>query len=193
MTKFERLSGLEDVILIRPKRISDDRGFFAETFRQSVYSDHGIDCAFVQDNQAHSRRKGTLRGLHFQKAPNEQAKLVWCISGAVLDVAVDIRPHSPTFGRHIAVELSAAEGEQLFVPAGFAHGYCTLEDETQVAYRVSSYYAPHAEGGVAFDDPALGIQWPFPENDLVLTDRDRNWPGIEAFRSGAGITMGSVE
>lgn len=193
MAAFERLSGLEEAILIRPVRIADERGFFAETFRQADYAAQGISCTFVQDNHALSRRKGTLRGLHFQKAPHEQAKLVWCVAGAMLDVVVDIRPQSPTFGQHAAVSLTASSGEQLFVPAGFAHGYCTLEDNTEVAYRVSDYYAPEYEFGLRFDDPALGIDWPFPASDLILTDRDRQWPDLETLKSGSGSAMASVK
>lgn len=193
MATFTRLSGLEDVILIRPVRIEDERGFFAETFRQSEFAANGIDCTFVQDNHSLSRRKGTVRGLHFQTPPHEQAKLVRCIAGRILDVVVDIRPQSDTFGRHITLELSADGGEQLFVPGGFAHGFCTLEDDTQVIYSVSAYYAPEAESGIAFDDPALGIDWPFPASAMTLSERDRHWPGLSALRSGSGKAMAAVK
>lgn len=193
MATFERLAGLEDVILVRPVRIEDERGFFAETFRQSEFASNGIDCTFVQDNHSLSRRKGTLRGLHFQKPPHEQAKLVRCIAGRILDVVVDIRPQSPTFGHHASVELSAASGEQLFVPAGFAHGFCTLEDDTEIVYRVSAYYAPEADSGLTFDDAEIGIAWPFPASAMTLSDRDRRWPGLSALKSGSGKAMAAVK
>lgn len=187
MATFEKLGGLEDVILIRPARIEDERGFFAETFRQSEFLANGIDCAFVQGNHSLSRQKGTLRGLHFQKSPYVQAKLVRCIAGRLLDVVVDIRPQAPTFGRHITVELSAEGGEQLFVPAGYAHGFCTLEDNTEIIYSVSAYYAPEADSGVAFDDPEIGIDWPFPSDEMTLSNRDRHWPLLADLRSGKAM------
>ncbi|WP_273184570.1 dTDP-4-dehydrorhamnose 3,5-epimerase [Hyphomonas adhaerens] len=187
MAKFEKIGGLTGVLLIHPKRIGDERGFFAETFRQSEFASHGIDCQFVQSNHSLSRRKGTLRGLHFQKAPFGQAKLVKCIAGSILDVVVDIRPQSATFGQTMSVELSAETGNQLFVPDGFAHGFCTLEDDTQIAYDVSEYYTPEAEFGLAFDDPELGIHWPFPESEMTLSERDRHWPGLSALKSGAAM------
>jgi dTDP-4-dehydrorhamnose 3,5-epimerase len=187
MATFEKIDGLEGVILVHPKRIGDERGFFAETFRQSEFAANGIDCAFVQANHSLSRRKGTLRGLHFQKAPYEQAKLVQCLTGSILDVVVDIRPQSSTFGQHVCVELSAETGDQLFVPAGYAHGFCTLEDDTQITYSVSQYYTPEADSGLAFDDPELGIAWPFPVSDLTLSDRDRHWPGLSALKSGSAM------
>ena len=183
MATFEKLDGLEEVILIRPVRIEDERGFFAETFRRSEFLANGIDCAFVQENHSLSRRKRTVRGLHFQTPPHAQAKLVRCTAGRILDVAVDIRPHSPAFGRHITVELSASGGEQLFVPAGFAHGFCTLEDNCEIVYRVSNYYAPEADTGLAFDDPEVGIEWPFPVSEMILSDRDRLWPRLATLRS----------
>ena len=187
MATFEKLGGLEEVILIRPVRIEDERGFFAETFRQSEFLANGIDCAFVQENHSLSRQKGTLRGLHFQTPPYAQAKLVRCISGRLLDVVVDIRPQAPTFGRHITVELSAEGGEQLFVPAGYAHGFCTLEDNTEIVYSVSAYYAPEADSGLAFDDPEIGIDWPFPSDEMTLSNRDRHWPLLADLRSGKAM------
>ncbi|MBD3768963.1 MAG: dTDP-4-dehydrorhamnose 3,5-epimerase [Rhodobacterales bacterium] len=192
MATFETFDGLEGVILIHPVRIEDERGFFAETFRQSEFADNGINCQFVQANHSLSRPKGTLRGLHFQKAPYEQAKLVRCTSGRILDVVVDIRPQSPTFGHHVSVELSAQTGDQLFVPAGFAHGFCTLESDTEIIYSVSQYYTPEADSGLAFDDPDLGIEWPFPASEMTLSDRDRMWPGLSALRSGFGAAMEGV-
>ena len=186
MATFERLAGMEDVILVRPVWHEDARGFFTETYRESEFAAHGIDCRFVQDNFSLSRQKGTLRGMHFQTAPHAQAKLVRCTRGRIVDAVVDIRPRSATFGRHALVELSSDGGEQLFVPAGFAHGFCTLEDNTEVAYRVSAYYAPDADCGVAFDDPAIGISWPFPASELILSDRDRRWPLLADLALEAG-------
>ena len=183
MAIFERLSGLQDVVLITPVRIEDERGFFAETFRESEFATNGIDCTFVQENHSLSSLKGTLRGLHFQTASHEQAKLVRCVVGCILDVVVDIRLWSPTFGHHAKVELSASGGEQLFVPAGFAHGFCTLEDNCEIVYRVSNYYAPEADSGLAFDDPEVGIEWPFPISEMILSDRDRLWPRLATLRS----------
>ncbi|MGB2179087.1 MAG: dTDP-4-dehydrorhamnose 3,5-epimerase [Hyphomonas sp.] len=187
MAKFEKIGGLDGLVLIHPVRIGDDRGFFAETFRQSEFAANGVDCPFVQANHSLSRRKGTLRGLHFQKAPYEQAKLVRCIAGRILDVVVDIRRDSPTFGRHAAVELSAETGNQLFVPTGFAHGFCTLEDDTEITYSVSEYYTPEADFGLAYDDPDLGIAWPFPAGELTLSDRDKCWPGLAALRADTSM------
>jgi len=184
MATFEKLGGLEEVILIRPVRIEDERGFFAETFRRSEFLANGIDCAFVQENHSLSRRKRTVRGLHFQTPPYAQAKLVRCIAGRLLDVVVDIRAQAPTFGRHITVELSAEGGEQLFIPAGYAHGFCTLEDNTEIVYSVSAYYAPEADSGLAFDDPEIGIDWPFPTGEMILSNRDLTWPRLAELRSG---------
>ena len=132
----------------------------------------------VQDNHSRSRQKGTIRGLHFQKPPRAQAKLVSCVRGRILDVAVDIRTGSPSFGRHFSIELSPSNGRQLYVPAGFAHGFCTLEDETEILYKVSDYYAPECDAGLAFDDPDLAIEWPIFENGWVLSERDRRFPKL---------------
>jgi len=169
---------LRDVIHIQPARIGDNRGWFSETFNARFYAEAGIDCVFVQDNTSLSAATGTLRGLHFQLPPHAQAKLVRCTRGRILDVAVDIRDGSPTYGKWMSVELSAAGGEQVFVPAGFAHGFCTLEPDCEISYKVTAYYAPDADRGLAFDDPALGIDWPFPAADLTLSDRDRRHPRL---------------
>ncbi|MEQ8300291.1 MAG: dTDP-4-dehydrorhamnose 3,5-epimerase [Hyphomonas sp.] len=174
---------LKDVIHIRPARIGDNRGWFSETFNARLYADAGIDCAFVQDNTSLSAAVGTLRGLHFQLPPFAQAKLVRCTRGRILDVAVDIREGSPTFGQWMSAELTAAGGEQLFVPEGFAHGFCTLEPDCEISYKVTAYYAPDADRGLAFDDPALGINWPLPAADLTLSERDRKHPPL----SGLGV------
>jgi dTDP-4-dehydrorhamnose 3,5-epimerase len=173
---FERLdTQIDGLVLIQPKVISDDRGFFFETYRRSDYSDHGVDVEFVQDN--HSRSvQGTIRALHFQLQPG-QAKLIRCARGSVYDVAVDLRKGSPTYGRYEAFVLSDKNAHQVFIPVGFAHGFCVTSDEADVAYKVSSYYDGATERGIAWDDPALGVQWPV-EQPLV-SDRDRNNPRLE--------------
>ena len=156
-----------------PKRHGDDRGWFSEVYRADLLAEHGIANAFVQDNQSFSAPVGTLRGLHFQVAPNAQAKLIRVLAGAILDVAVDIRSDSPSYGRHVAVRLDAACGEQIFVPAGFAHGFCTLEPDTMVAYKVDAYYSPADDRSLRWNDPAIGIDWPVTEADAILSGKDR--------------------
>jgi dTDP-4-dehydrorhamnose 3,5-epimerase len=160
------LAGLK---LIRPKVFSDPRGFFIETFSARRYAELGIDCQFVQDNHARSV-KNTLRGLHYQSAPG-QAKLIRCVSGRILDVVVDIRPGSTTFGRWKGVELDAVTHAQLFVPIGFAHGYCVLSDYAEVEYKVSSYYDAQAETGIRWNDPDVNVEWPVREP--ILSPRDQ--------------------
>ena len=166
------------VIRLRTPRFGDDRGWFSETWSRARFHAAGIDCDFVQDNHSRSEAAGVVRGLHFQRPPYAQAKLVRCVRGAVLDVVVDLRAGSPTFGQHHAVELSAESGDQLFVPPSFAHGFVTLQPETEVVYKVSAPYAPAHEAGLAWDDPDLSIAWPVAASDAVLTDRDRNWPRL---------------
>lgn len=167
---------IPDVLLIKHRRFDDERGSFMETFRADWLSAAGLETVFVQDNQADSVRKGTLRGLHFQRPPFEQAKLFRVVQGAAFDVAVDLRAGSPTFARWVGVTLSAAAPEQLFIPRGFAHGYCTLEPDTRVAYKCDEYYEPRAEAGVLYSDPGIGVEWPFPEEALHLAEKDRRWP-----------------
>lgn len=169
---------LPEVLLITPRRHGDARGWFSETWSRRTLSALGIDAHFVQDNQAFSARSGTIRGLHFQTAPHAQAKLVRVLAGAILDVAVDIRPGSPTRGRWVSAQLTAEGGEQLFVPRGFAHGYCTLCDNVMLAYKVDSDYAPQSEGGVVWNDPDLAIAWPVDADDAVLSDKDRILPRL---------------
>lgn len=164
---------------LRPKRHIDGRGWFAETWNRERFRSHGIDCDFCQDNHSLSARRGTLRGLHFQRAPFAQAKLVRCLRGSIFDVAVDVRRDSPTFGKWIGVELTAEQGNQLFIPAGFAHGFLTLEDECEVAYKVDAYYAPEADGGLAWNDPRVGIAWPDTASPLRLSDKDAELPTID--------------
>jgi dTDP-4-dehydrorhamnose 3,5-epimerase len=164
---------IPEVKIVTPRRIGDRRGFFCETYSRAAFLEAGIDLDFVQDNYSYSAEKGILRGLHFQSPPFAQAKLVRVGRGRILDVAVDIRLKSPSFGRYVAVELSAENGRQLLVPAGFAHGFCTLTDEVDLLYKVTAPYAPAHDCGLAFDDTDLGIIWPFPAEQLILSDRDR--------------------
>jgi dTDP-4-dehydrorhamnose 3,5-epimerase len=166
-------TNLSDVKIIEPKRFGDDRGHFSETYSKRFLADAGLDLAFVQDNLSMSKTKGTVRGLHFQGPPSAQTKLVSCVVGAILDVAVDIRHGSPTFGRHVAVELSAENGRQLLVPRGFAHGFCTLVDNTLIMYKVDNYYDKSVDFAVAFDDPALAVAWPVGRDRAVLSDKDQ--------------------
>jgi dTDP-4-dehydrorhamnose 3,5-epimerase len=164
------------VKLIQPVRHADHRGFFSETYSVRALADAGIATAMVQDNQSLSRARGTVRGLHLQLPPMAQAKLVRVLRGAILDVAVDLRRGSPSFGRHVAMVLDAASGAQLFIPEGFAHGFCTLEPETEVFYKVSAPYAPALERGVRWNDPSLGIAWPACADATLMSARDRALP-----------------
>lgn len=168
---------IPEVRLLRPVKHGDHRGFFSETYSKQAFAAAGIDVDFVQDNHSLSVEVGTLRGLHFQVPPRAQAKLLRVVSGAVFDVAVDLRRGSPTYGRHVSAVISAEAWNQIFVPEGFAHGFCTLEPDTQVLYKVSDFYAPEAEQGLLWNDPALGIAWP-PAAGAVLSERDRGWPGL---------------
>lgn len=163
---------LEGVKRIRIKIFPDDRGFFRETFRSSLYSERGVPTDFAQDNHSFSK-KGTLRGMHFQRSPG-QAKLVTVIEGEIFDVVVDIRPSSPTFGKWEGVDMKAEHGDQLYVPAGFAHGFCVLSDQAHVCYKVSSVYNPVEEFSFRYDDPEVGIIWPIAEP--LLSERDRLSP-----------------
>ena len=147
-------------LLITPKRFSDDRGFFSETYVQRVLEPHGIGAAFVQDNHSLSRLPGVLRGLHYQLPPKAQGKLVRVVRGSIFDVAVDIRRGSPDYGRHVSIVLSADNWRQLWVPVGFAHGFLTLEPDTEVIYKVTADYAPDLDRGIAWDDPDVGVAWP---------------------------------
>jgi dTDP-4-dehydrorhamnose 3,5-epimerase len=171
---------IEGPLLVSARRFGDARGVFAETYSRRDFAALGIPDAFVQDNFSRSVPVGTVRGLHFQTAPEPQAKLVRVTRGRILDVAVDLRPGSPGFGRHVAVELSAENGLMLYVPVGFAHGFATREPETEVAYKVTGYYAPACDAGIAWDDPALGIAWGVAPGEATLSDKDRRLPRLAA-------------
>ena len=166
------------VKILIPGRIGDRRGFFSEVYNKRALTEAGIDIKFVQDNHSLSAEKGTVRGLHFQTPPFAQDKLVRVVRGAVFDVAVDLRRGSTTYGRHVSAVLSAEAWNQMLVPAGFAHGFMTLEPDTEVIYKVSGYYAPDHDKGLLWNDPALGIEWPIPETEAVLSDKDRRQPRL---------------
>jgi dTDP-4-dehydrorhamnose 3,5-epimerase len=167
---------IPDVIVVEPRLHGDVRGYFMETFRQDLFEEAvGYTVNFVQDNESKSS-KGVLRGLHFQLAPHAQSKLVRVIDGSVLDVAVDIRVGSPTFGQHVAVELSGENKRQMFVPRGFAHGFVVLSDTATFAYKVDNYYSPDCDRGLAFDDPQLNIDWRLSSEQLMLSDKDTKQP-----------------
>ena len=169
---------ISDIVLIEPDVRRDNRGHFTETFRQDLFEQAiGYKVNFIQDNESKST-KGVLRGLHYQLPPHTQAKLVRVIEGSVLDVAVDIRKSSPTFGQHVAVELMAEDKRQLFVPHGFAHGFVVLSDSATFAYKVDNYYAPRHDRGIAFNDKDLAIDWQLPIDILQLSDKDKNQPTL---------------
>ncbi len=170
------------LIQIKSNRHSDHRGFFAETYNRRRYSELGIVDEFVQDNHSLSLEVGTLRGLHFQAPPHAQAKLVRCGRGAIFDVAVDIRKGSPTYGRWEGYELTAENGDQLYVPVGFAHGFVTLEPESEIVYKCSDYYAPETEGSVLWNDPDIGIEWPIVSGP-ILNDKDATAPLLSDLES----------
>jgi len=175
--KVEALS-IPDVKLITPSVFKDERGFFCETFNLRTLASVGISETFVQDNHSLSVPRGVVRGLHFQVPPHDQAKLVRVVRGAILDVAVDIRHGSPTFGKHTAYVLSASSWSQLWVPRGFAHGICTLEPNTEVIYKVTDYYAPGCDRGLRWDDPGLAIAWPVSLDKAILSPKDRTHPTL---------------
>lgn len=175
--KFTR-TDISDVVIIEPEIYGDDRGYFAEIFRMDKLKNFlGYKINFIQDNESKSSR-GVLRGLHYQLAPNSQTKLVRVVKGSVLDVAVDIRRGSPSFGKHIAVELTAENKKQVLIPRGFAHGFIVLEDETIFAYKVDNYYSPLDDRGIAFNDKDLNINWIIPNNELNLSAKDTTQPKL---------------
>ncbi|MCC5610845.1 dTDP-4-dehydrorhamnose 3,5-epimerase [Nostoc sp. CHAB 5834] len=167
------------VKVLTPARFVDSRGWFSESWNRQRFENWGVAVEFVQDNQSLSTAAGTIRGLHFQRNPLAQSKLVRCIKGRIYDVAVDLRLESPTYCQWVAVELSADKGNQLFIPAGFAHGFLTLEPNSEVAYKVDAYYAPQADGGIAWDDPRLKIDWPIGKASPVLSEKDAGLPMVD--------------
>jgi len=167
-----------EVKLIKPPRFGDSRGWLFETWNHRTFAASGIDTDFVQDNASFSRLRGTIRGLHYQTAPRAQAKLVRTVRGSIFDVAVDLRRSSPTFGRFASATLTAEGGEQMFVPSGFAHGFCTLEPDTEVAYKISDFYAPEHEAGIAWNDPEIGVDWPLEGADPILSEKDARLPRL---------------
>lgn len=167
---------IPEVKVLVPRCFKDARGFFSETYNKESLRNVGIEAEFVQDNHSLSVEKGVVRGLHYQIAPMAQHKLIRVISGAILDIALDIRRSSPTFGKHVALRISVEEWNQIFVPIGFAHGFVTLEPNTQVIYKVSAPYSPPHERGIRWNDPALAIAWGISESDAILSERDRKHP-----------------
>jgi dTDP-4-dehydrorhamnose 3,5-epimerase len=167
---------IEGPLVLTPKRHEDDRGWFAETFRDEQFQADVGKAIFVQHSRSLSKRKGTVRGLHFQVEPATQGKLIQVLRGRIFDVAVDLRSTSPTYGGHVAVDLSAEDGRQLWIPVGFAHGFCTLEDDCEVAYMLTGYYSAQNERGLRWDDPALAIRWPVEADHAILSARDKQQP-----------------
>lgn len=175
-------SEIPDVKIIKPQKHGDHRGFFSETYSKKALAQEGVQLDFVQDNHSLSVEKGVIRGLHYQIPPFAQDKLVRVIRGAVFDVAVDLRKRSPTFGKHISVILCAEDWNQVLVPKGFAHGFCTLEPNTEVIYKVTDYYSPKNERGVLWSDPDLGIHWPVSSSASILSDKDKLLPRFSEIR-----------
>jgi dTDP-4-dehydrorhamnose 3,5-epimerase len=174
------IDGLFELV---PERFADERGFFCESYNRDALAQHGIHQQFVQDNHSLSRQRGVLRGLHFQVHPFAQAKLVRVMSGRIFDVAVDIRERSATFGQWTGLELSAALGNQMLIPGGFAHGFVTLEPDTEILYKVTAPYSKAHERGIRFDDPEIGIEWPLPATKFILSDKDRAAPTLREMRA----------
>jgi dTDP-4-dehydrorhamnose 3,5-epimerase len=177
---IERLK-IPDVWVYTPRRIEDDRGWFCETFNAGLLADMLAGVTFVQDNQVFTQNRAVLRGMHFQRPPKAQDKLVRVLRGSILDVAVDIRRDAPTYGQWVSAVLSARQGAQIFVPKGFAHGYLTLEPETEVLYKVSSFYSRDHESGILWNDPAIGVDWGVPDGEVLMNDRDRELPRLADF------------
>ncbi len=176
-------TALEGVKILTPRRFGDDRGFFSECWSKRAMAEAGLDVDWVQDNHSLSMQVGTVRGLHFQSPPHAQAKLVRCGQGALIDVAVDIRNGSPTFGQSVSVALTAENGKQLLIPAGFLHGFATTAPNTEVLYKCSDYYAPECDGAVRFDSASLNIDWGLGDIPAVLSDKDKNAPDFADFES----------
>ncbi len=173
---------IPEVKIIRPKKFGDSRGFFSETYNKKAFEAAGLLYDFVQDNQSLSAEVGTVRGLHFQLPPFAQDKLVRVVKGAILDVAVDIRKDSPTYGQHVSAVISAEEWNQILVPIGFAHGFCTLEPDTEVIYKVTNFYSAEHDRGLLWNDPELGIEWPVSAEKALLSDKDRKQPKLSELK-----------
>jgi len=174
---------IPEVKIITPRRFADDRGYFSETYNARAFKAAGLDVDFVQDNHSYSAKKGTVRGLHYQAPPHAQSKLVRVLRGSILDVAVDARKASPTFGKWVKAELSAENGKQIFVPKGFLHGFVTLEPDTDVAYKVDAFYDAASDGSVKWNDPVLAIDWGIDENAASLSNKDAAAPAWPDFKS----------
>ena len=174
---FIKSTKIDGIVTIEPQVFSDDRGFFMETYSKKVFIENGINIEFVQDNHSRST-KGVFRGLHFQKPPFAQAKLIRVTSGEVVDVAVDIRPNSPTFGQHEAVLLTEENKKMFFIPKGFAHAFLVLSDIADFQYKCSNFYNKESEGGLLYNDPEIAIDWPKLDIDLILSDKDKLWPSL---------------
>ena len=176
---MELLSTEIDAIrILKPKKFEDNRGFFYESYNEGTLKKLGIETDFVQDNHSYSKNAGTIRGLHYQIEPQAQVKLVLVIRGSMLDVAVDLRHKSATFGQYVSVVLSAENMQQLLIPTGFAHGFCTLESDTEVLYKTSAFYSPEHERGILWNDPDLNIDWSVPKRDITLSERDTKFPTL---------------
>lgn len=178
-----KATDLPGVFLLKVRRFADARGYFVETYNQRAFQMAGLDVRFVQDNQSFSIEPGTIRGLHFQLPPEPQAKLVRVLRGSIFDVAVDLRVDSATYGKWLSSHLTAEGGEQLFIPRGFGHGFCTLEPNTEVAYKVDGYYAPACDSGIIWNDPTLNIDWPVAPAQAILSDKDRALGRFDQFES----------
>ena len=178
---YEKLE-LNGVALIKPQKFGDNRGFFMEAFKDNWFKENIADVTFVQDNQSLSCEKGTIRGLHYQKAPFGQGKLVRVLKGSIFDVAVDIRPNSETFGKWVGATLTSDGAEQLWIPDGFLHGFCTFEPDCEVFYKVTNPYNKESDAGIAFDDPAIGIEWPIDIKSAILSEKDKNQPKLSSLR-----------
>lgn len=169
--------------LIKPRRHGDERGWLSEVYNERTFAEFGVFDNFVQDNHSYSKTVGTVRGLHLQLLPHAQAKLVRCVRGAIWDVAVDLRRGSPTYGQYTSAELSAENGHQFYIPVGYAHGFVTLESDTEIVYKVTSFYAPTHDAGIAWNDADIAIEWPLVSGEPVLSTRDTKWPPLRHFAS----------
>ena len=175
-------TNIPDVKIIDPGRHTDDRGWLSEIWNPLALADNGLDISFVQDNQSHNPHAGSIRALHFQLPPHAQGKLIVCLSGRIYDVALDLRVGSPTYGDHVGLEMDATDTRQMWIPPGFAHGFCTLEDKTIFAYKCTAFYNKDCDGGLSWNDPSLNVAWP-KEMNYIISDKDRNLPVFEGFKS----------